>query len=67
MGFINSQKVLLVSFGLVVGLCGVNVLGAIARSCQWIKLAQTITDGYMTERLMAQSGWLLIHRVAILV
>ena len=31
MGFINSQKVLLSSLSLVVGLCGVNVLGAIAQ------------------------------------
>lgn len=30
MGFINNQKVLLSSLSLVVGLCGVNVLGAIA-------------------------------------
>ena len=30
MGFINNKKILLSSLSLVVGLCGVNVLGAIA-------------------------------------
>ena len=42
MGFINSQKVLLSSLSLVVGLCGVNVLGAIAQSSDglsWRRLA----------------------------
>lgn len=42
MGFTNSQKVLLSSLSLVVGLCGVNVLGAIAQSSDglsWRRLA----------------------------
>ena len=43
MGFINNKKILLSSLSLVVGLCGVNVLGAIAQSSNgvsWGRLSE---------------------------
>jgi len=43
MNFINNKKTLVVSLSLVVGLCGVNVLGAIAQSYNVVLTSQQRT------------------------